>query len=92
MIKRSNFLLSKAETVCVEETARLEQLNSQSNQVHQLEIERKVVLTEIQAHLAQMAASNQEKLKSQALTRAEGNKRQKLSSLENKFRSYERQV
>ena len=62
-----------------------------SNQVHQLEAE-KAALAKIQSHLAQMAAFNQEELKSHALVRAEENKRLKLSPLKEKLRSYERQV
>jgi len=39
-----------------------------------------------------MAAFDHEKLKSQALARAEENKRSKLSVLEKKLKSYERRV
>jgi len=90
--KRANFLISKTGLVCAEETARLEQLNTQSDQIFKLEAKKKVVIAETQARLAQLAAFNQEDMKSQALAKAEENKKQKLSSLESKLISYERQV
>ena len=85
MIKRANFLISKAELVCVEGTALLEQLSAQSDQVLKLEAEKKAVIVKTQAHLAQLAAVNHEDLKSQALARAEENRKQKLSSLERTY-------
>jgi len=91
MIKRANFFISKAELVCAEETARRGQLSAQSDQVLKLEAEKKAVIVKTQAHLAQLAAVNHEDLKSQALARAEENRKQKLSSLE-RTQSYERPV
>ena len=92
MIKRANFLLFKAELVRATRTAQLELLTTKSNQVHQLEAEMEASLVEIQSRLAQMAAFDQEELKSQALSRAEENKRSKLFALEKKLKSYERRV
>ena len=92
MIKRANFLISKTGLVRAEETAQLEQLSAQSDQVLKLEAEKKAAIAETQAHLAQLMAFNQEDLKSQALAKAEENRKQKLSFLENKLISYERQV
>ena len=51
MIKRANFLISKAGLVRAEETSRLEQLNSQSDQVLKLEAEEKAAIAETQARL-----------------------------------------
>jgi len=64
MIKRANFLISKAELVCVEGTALLEQLSAQSDQVLKLEVEKKAVIAEALACLAQLATINHEDLKS----------------------------
>jgi len=92
LIKRAYFLISKAGPLCVEETTRLEQLSAQSDQVLKLEVEKKAVIAEIQARLAQPTVFNQEDLKSQALAKAEENRKQKLFSLESKLISYERPV
>ena len=91
MIKRANFLLSKVELVRAAETAQLELLTTKSTQVHQLEAEKRATLAEIHSRLAQMTAFNWEELTSQALARVEENKRHKLSTLEEKLASYERQ-
>jgi len=90
MIKRANFLISKVEPVRVEETARLEQLSAQGDQV--LKLEKNAVIAETQARLAQLAVVNPEDLKLQAFAKAEENKKQKLSSLESKLVLYEKSV
>ena len=92
MITRANFLFSKVGSMRAKEIAQLEQLNAERNQVLKLEAEKKAALAETQVRLAQMAAFNQEDLKLQALVRGEENKRQRLSTFENKLRSYKRQV
>ena len=46
----------------------------------------------MQASLAQLATIDPEDLRSQALVKAEENRKQKLSSLEHKLLSYERSV
>ena len=48
MIKRANLLLFKAELVCLEEIAWLEQLNDQNNEVLQQEMAKRATLTEIE--------------------------------------------
>jgi len=92
MIKKANFLISKAEPMRVEETAWLEQLSAQSDQILKPESEKKVVIAEAQSRLTQLAAVNHEDLKSQALARPKENRKQKLSSIESKLISYERPV
>ena len=52
MIKRANFLISKAGPVRAEETAQVEQLNAQSDQILKLEEEKKAAMAETQARLA----------------------------------------
>ena len=92
MIKKANFLISKAEPVRTEETAWLEKLSDQSDQVLKLESEKKVVIAEAQALLAQLEVVNHEDLKLHALAKAKENRKQKLSSRESKLISYERLV
>ena len=92
MIKKANFLISKAEPMRVEETAWLEQLSAQSDQILKPESEKKVVIAEAQSRLSQLAAVNHEDLKSQALARPKENRKQKLSFIESKLISYERSV
>ena len=74
------------------ETAQLELLTAKSIKVKQLEAEKRSALAKIESHLAQMAAFNWEELKSQAIVKAEENKRYKLSAIDVKLRSYKRQV
>ena len=50
------------------------------------------MMAEMQAHLAQPLTIDPEDLRSRALDKAEENRKQKLSSLENKLLSYERLV
>ena len=50
------------------------------------------MIAETQACLAQLAVVNPKDLKSQALAKAEENRKQKLSTLENKLISFERPV
>ena len=51
MIKMASFLLSKVEPLRTEETVRLEQLNAQCNQVHQLDNQKYVKLNNLQTLL-----------------------------------------
>ena len=57
-----------------------------------MEAEKKAMMAETQARLAQLAIINPEDLRLQALAKAEENRKQKLSSLKNKLLSYERPV
>ena len=57
-------------------------MNAQSDQILKLEAEKKAVLAETQARLAQLAAFNQEDLKSKALVKAEENRKKIVFSWE----------
>jgi len=57
-------------------------MNAQSDQILKLEAEKKAVLAETQARLAQLAAFNQEDLKSKALIKAEENRKKIVFSWE----------
>ena len=92
MIKRANLLISRAGPVRAEETAWLEQLSAQSDQVLKHEAEKKGVMAEMQACLAQLANIDLKDLRLQALVKVEESRKQKLSSLENKLVSYEKPV
>jgi len=51
MIRKANLLLSKAKPVRLEETARLEQLKAQNDEVLEEELAQRATLVEIEARL-----------------------------------------
>ena len=70
MIRKGNLLLSKAEPVRLEETARLEQLKAQSDELSRQGLGQRATLAKVEARLAQTANFNEAELRSQALVRA----------------------
>ena len=52
MIRKANLILSKAKLVCLEETARLEQLKAQSDELSQQGLSQRATLAEVKARLA----------------------------------------
>ena len=66
MIRKANLLLSKAEPVRLEETARLEQLKAQSDELSRQELAQRgtLVEVEVEARLAQTASFNEAELRS----------------------------
>jgi len=89
MIKRTNLLLSKAEPVCLEEIARLEQLKAQNDEVLQQERAQRVTLAEIEVRLSQPANFNEAELRSQIFIRAAEEGKNELATLEERIKSYE---
>ena len=89
MIRKANLLLSKAEPVRLKETARLEQLKAQNDEVLRQELVQRATLVEIEARLAQTASFNEAELKSQALIRVAEERKTRLASLEERIRSYD---
>ena len=83
MIRKENLLLSKAEPVHLEETARLEQLKSQSDELSRQGLAQRATLAEVEARLAQTANFNEAELRSQALIRLLMIRRQGWPSLKN---------
>jgi len=88
MIRKANLLLSKAMPVRLEETARLEQLRTQSEDLARQESSQKATLAEVEAHLAQAVDFNEADLRSQALAQAADDRRTGLASLGDRIRSY----
>jgi len=89
MIRKGNLLLSKAEPVRLEETARLEQLKAQSDELSRQELAQRATLVEVEARLAQTANFNEAELRSQALARDVNDKKTRLAFLEEQIRSYD---
>jgi len=88
MIRKGNLLLSKAEPVHLEETARLEHLKAQSDELSRQGLAQRATLAEVEACLAQTANFNEAELRSQALIRAANDKKTRLAFLEEQIRSY----
>ena len=82
MIKRVNLLLFKAESVRLEEIARLEQLKAQNDEVLQQELEQRATLAEIEARLSQTANFNEAELRLQAFIRVAEERKNRLIILE----------
>ena len=91
MITRANTILSKAEPVRQAETIWLEEMAAESIQIQRSEAKKRTGLAEIKSRLEKMVAFHREELKSQTILKAEEEKRNKLSALEVKIKSYERQ-
>ena len=91
IIVKANFLLSKAELVSQAETIQLEEITAESIQNQHSEEEKRTALEELKSHLETMVAFNREELESQALLKAEEEKKNRLSALGAKIKSYERQ-
>ena len=89
MIKRVNFLLSKAEPVRLEEIAQLEQLKAQNDEVLQQEIAQRVTLAEIETRLSQTMNFNEAELRSQTFIRAVEERKNRLAILEERIKYYE---
>ena len=85
MIRKANLLLSKAEPVCLEETARLEQLKAQSDELSRQELAQRATLVEVEARLAQTASFNEAELRSQAFVRAADDRKIRLAILEGRI-------
>ena len=73
----------------LEETARLEQLKAQNDEVLLQELAQRATLVEIEARLAQTASFNETELRSQALTRAADERKTRRDTLEERIKSYE---
>ena len=84
MIRKANLLLSKAEPVCLEETARLKQLKAQNDEVLRQELAQRATLVEIEVRLAQTASFNEAELRSQALIRAAEERKTRLATLKDR--------
>ena len=89
MIRKANLLLSKAEPVRLEESARLEQLKAQSDELLRQELAQRATLVEVEARLAQTASFNEAELRSQGLVRVADDRRTRLAILEGRIKSYE---
>ena len=72
----------------LEETARLEQLKVQNEELSQQGLSQRATLSEIEARLTQAMDFNEAELRSQALAQAAGDRRTRLDSLGERFRSY----
>ena len=68
-----------------DETAKLELLTAKSIHIQRLEVENRTKLEAPRAHLDEVAIVRREELQPLAITRAEENKRNKLSALEVKL-------
>jgi len=88
MIRKRNLLLSKAEPVRLEETARLEQLKAQSEELSQQGLSQRETLAEVEARLARALDFNEAELRSQALAQAADDRRTRLASLGEQLKSY----
>jgi len=91
MITRANTILSKAEPVRQAEIIWLEEMAAESIQIQHSGAKKRTGLAEIKSRLEKMAAFHREELKPQTILKAEEEKRNKLSALEVKIKSYERQ-
>ena len=89
MIKKANLLLSKTEPVRLEETAWLEQLKAQNDEVLQQELAQRTTLAEIEVRLSQTASFNEAELRSQAFIRAAEERKNRLAIFEERIKSYE---
>ena len=89
MIRKANLLLFKAEPMRLEETARLEQLRAQNDELLRQELAQRATLVEVEARLAQTASFNEAELRSQALVRAADDRKTRLAILEGRIKSYE---
>ena len=88
MIRKANLLLSKAIPVHLEETARLEQLKAQSEELARQELSQRATLAEAEARLAQAEDFNEAELRSQALAQAADDRKTRLNTLGERLRSY----
>jgi len=88
MIRKANLLLSKAIPVRLEETARLEQLRAQNEELARQGSSQRATLAEVEARLAQAVDFNEAELRSQALAQAADDRRTRLASLGDRIRSY----
>jgi len=88
LIKNANLLLSRAMPIRLEETARLEQLKAQSEELARQESLQRATLAEAEARLAQAADFDEAELRSQALAQAADDRRTRLASLGDRIRSY----
>ena len=91
MIGKANLLLSKAEPASQAESIRLEQMTAESIQIQHSEAGKRTTLEELKSCLETIAAFNWEELKPQALLKGEEERKNRLSALEAKIKSYERQ-
>jgi len=88
MIRKANLLLSKAVPVRFEETARLEQLKAQNEELARQGLSQRATLAEVEARLAQAVDFNEAELRSQALAQAADDRRARLASLGERLRTY----
>ena len=88
MIRKANLILSKAKLVRLEETARLEQLQAQNEELSQQGSSQRATLAEVEARLTQAMDFNEAELRSQALAQAADDRRTRLASLGERIRSY----
>ena len=88
MIIRIQAILFRAKPVQRDEIAKLKLLTAKSIRVQELKVEKGTELEATQARLAKVASVGRENLRSHAIIKAEENKRNKLSTLEAKLRSY----
>ena len=91
MITRANLILSKAEPVRQAEIIGLEEMTVESIQIQHSGAEKKTTLKEIKSRLEKRAAFNQEELKPHAMLKVEEERNSRLSAIEAKIKSYERQ-
>ena len=87
MIRKANLLLSKAKLV-LEETARLEQLKAQNEELSQQGLSQRATLAEVEARLAQVVDFDEAELRSQALAQAADDRKARLNALGERLRSY----
>ena len=73
----------------IKETARLEQLKAQNDEVLRQELAQRATLVEIEVRLAQTASFNEAELRSQTLIRAAEERKTRLATLEERIKSYE---
>jgi len=91
MIAKANLFLFKTELVSEAEAIRLEEITTERIQIQQSEVEKRTALEELKSRMETTAAFNREELKPQALLKDEEERRNRLSALEAKIKSYERQ-
>ena len=89
MIRKANLLLFKAEPVRLEETARLEKIKAQGDELSRQESAQRATLVEVEARLAQTASFNEAELRSEALVPAADDRKTRLAFLEGRIKSYE---
>ena len=88
MIRKANLLLSKAIPVRLEETARLEQLKTQNEELARQELSQRATLAEVEARLAQAVDFDEAELRSQALAQTADDRETRLNALGERLRSY----